>query len=320
MSHGEVDVISVAQAIMQLGDRFQRNGRLTITEMRTFLAGTVYQQFAEWLSEGANFSRFDADHNGAINLTELKDAVREYMIGTEEDAGPNDDVHQTLLDHSVAIGNMFDACSTGGAMSASQFYEFASQYDLTPALLSSATIGVLFDQRATNGVVGYGEFAQLIAICAFEAFPGDSKDNTNPEEQVTALMVYMGQQPNKRGPSSPHQPTAVSPPQDSPGSAASLPPELQEVGLWQIAQQIQSSIEDLDNNSSSKRALAGPAFQLKQVLALNRIVEAREQTMQKVMAGLNFENQVFEQKIAAVAQLAGRYSSRGDSIFSKIKL
>lgn len=43
---------------------------------------------------------------------------------------------------------------------------------------------------------------------------------------------------------------------------------------------------------------------MRQVLALNHIVEAREKTLQMAVAGLEYENHVFERKIAAAAELA----------------
>ena len=39
---------------------------------------------------------------------------------------------------------------------------------------------------------------------------------------------------------------------------------------------------------------------------MHRIVEAREEQMNKVVAGLEFETRVFEQKVRAAAELAQR--------------
>eukprot|EP00656_Telonema_subtile_P051807 TRINITY_DN7068_c0_g1_i1.p1 TRINITY_DN7068_c0_g1~~TRINITY_DN7068_c0_g1_i1.p1 ORF type:complete len:250 (-),score=38.04 TRINITY_DN7068_c0_g1_i1:54-803(-) len=219
-------------------------------------------------------------------------------------------------------GNIFDAHSFNGEMDALQFQRFATQYELTPALMSSGALRDLFSRKVASGVVGYGEFAQLVAACAMEAFPGEA-DEPEPsgEQRVNALMVYMGQNPNGTHTAphismEPHVAPASSP---QPSPQAPTQAESQEVGLWQIAHQIHNSIHDLDDESGSKRALSGPAADLKQILALNRIVEAREEMMQKVVAGLEFENQVFQQRIVAAVELAQRYASNPDSIFSRVE-
>lgn len=338
----EADVVNVAAAIMKLGDRFQVNGSLTLNEMTTFLAGTVYHEFCDWLSEPSVFGRFDANHDSMLNLTELQDAVREYLGGEpvyqheqsadyqHEQSEQHDEVHQTLLNHSAALGNIFDTHSTEGEMRAADFEAFATDYELSPALVSIGLIRTLYTQRAPSGGVGYGEFAQLVAECAMEAFPGeDEHAETSSEERVAALMVYMGQQPNHQledhfgepmhEPM--HDEPMHEPMHDMPGGSAApaTTDAMQEVGLWQIANQIHCSIHDLDDNSASKQALSVPSAQLKQVLALHRIVEARELMMQSVLGGLQLETDTFNKQIEAAAELSTLYTQELDSIFSRIE-
>lgn len=331
----EADVVNVAAAIMKLGDRYQINASLGLTEMKAFLAGTVYHEFCDWLSESSVFARFDANRDEMLDLPELQDAVREYLGGEpvyqsspaqsvefdQQQPEQHDEVHEALLNHSTALGNIFDAHSRIGQMSADDFDAFATDYELSPALMSLGAVRSLFAERAgtADATVGYGEFAQLVAECSLEAFPGQGEHSeVSSEERVAALMVYMGQQPNHMPVTEPehHSPTYAQ--EDRILSSPNGAPQA-EVGLWQIANQIHCSIHDLDDNSASKQALSVPSSQLKQVLALHRIVETRELMMQSVVAGLQLEVDTFNRQIEAAAELSEHYDDELDSIFSRIE-
>eukprot|EP00658_Telonema_sp_P-2_P066935 TRINITY_DN55898_c0_g1_i1.p1 TRINITY_DN55898_c0_g1~~TRINITY_DN55898_c0_g1_i1.p1 ORF type:complete len:111 (+),score=28.52 TRINITY_DN55898_c0_g1_i1:193-525(+) len=54
------------------------------------------------------------------------------------------------------------------------------------------------------------------------------------------------------------------------------------------------------------------------VLALHKMVEQRENMMQTVVAGLEFESQVFQQRMADVVRLSQRYEGDPDTVFSQL--
>ena len=59
------------EGIMRAADRHNRNGELTVNELRTYLRGTEYQAFVGWFTGlgtglGGTFLSFDADANGVI--------------------------------------------------------------------------------------------------------------------------------------------------------------------------------------------------------------------------------------------------------------
>jgi len=73
-----------AQAIMQAAD-VNRNGDLSILEVRTFLSRSPYAAFGDWLtlkkdSGRTQFSQFDKDHGGSLDMRELQEAAVEYML------------------------------------------------------------------------------------------------------------------------------------------------------------------------------------------------------------------------------------------------
>jgi len=72
---------------MASADKHSRNGHLSVNEIRTFLRGGPYESFAGWLTGGGagrgNFSRFDKNKDGWIDLVELEEAVLDYLIEQE---------------------------------------------------------------------------------------------------------------------------------------------------------------------------------------------------------------------------------------------
>jgi len=72
------DVAAVSAAILKLGDRHHNNGRLCMVEVSTFLTGTPYYSFAEWFTR-SRLVKFDADHDGSVDRTELEAAVHDYL-------------------------------------------------------------------------------------------------------------------------------------------------------------------------------------------------------------------------------------------------
>lgn len=69
---------------MGIADSLSTNGELSCLELTSFLRGTKYEDFAEWLTDGmARFTRFDVDGSGSINLNELENAVAEYQMDQE---------------------------------------------------------------------------------------------------------------------------------------------------------------------------------------------------------------------------------------------
>lgn len=68
-----------AHEIMRIGDRHQRNGQLTVNEMRTYLSGTPYEAFSKWVSQRGALRAVDLDLSGHLSLPELTTAVRLYL-------------------------------------------------------------------------------------------------------------------------------------------------------------------------------------------------------------------------------------------------
>jgi len=76
-----------AAEIMRIADRFVEDGKLTATELLTFLAHTRFHAFARWLSQGMrNWAAVDANHSGTLDQTELEEAISRFFeaqaIGT----------------------------------------------------------------------------------------------------------------------------------------------------------------------------------------------------------------------------------------------
>lgn len=94
LDQGEVDrgpsaeAKRMAAAIMKQADRHNHNGELTVNEMRTFLHGTEYQTFSDWLSaphtRDRHWKAHDRDMSGTMDLGELEKAVDEYLRDVTE--------------------------------------------------------------------------------------------------------------------------------------------------------------------------------------------------------------------------------------------
>eukprot|EP00928_Gymnodinium_smaydae_P089125 TRINITY_DN73129_c0_g1_i1.p1 TRINITY_DN73129_c0_g1~~TRINITY_DN73129_c0_g1_i1.p1 ORF type:complete len:2014 (-),score=235.11 TRINITY_DN73129_c0_g1_i1:34-5529(-) len=89
---------SMAARIMSIADSMARNGRLTVTELQNelghgehTLGSRLFGDFFDWMMKPerkqrlhssvsqSNFERFDANHDGAISVGELRMAVSEYL-------------------------------------------------------------------------------------------------------------------------------------------------------------------------------------------------------------------------------------------------
>ena len=71
----------LAEEIMCIADGFNENGELSVSEMATFLQGTVHEPFAKWLLFGRqrNFRKYDTNKDGAINKEELTRAIWKFQ-------------------------------------------------------------------------------------------------------------------------------------------------------------------------------------------------------------------------------------------------
>jgi len=84
-SQQDAEAALMALAIMEHTDDHCQNEQLTANECHTFLKGSQYHGFYEWLmdkEDGARRSRFrdmDTDKHGALDITELHAAVRRYL-------------------------------------------------------------------------------------------------------------------------------------------------------------------------------------------------------------------------------------------------
>jgi len=73
-------ITETAQEIMQLADRHTKNGRLTVNELKTYLRGTTYEPFADWISQRGHLSKHDGDHDGVLDIDELGSAISDFYI------------------------------------------------------------------------------------------------------------------------------------------------------------------------------------------------------------------------------------------------
>eukprot|EP00427_Karlodinium_veneficum_P031875 CAMPEP_0169184352 /NCGR_PEP_ID=MMETSP1016-20121227/1171_1 /TAXON_ID=342587 /ORGANISM="Karlodinium micrum, Strain CCMP2283" /LENGTH=685 /DNA_ID=CAMNT_0009259891 /DNA_START=166 /DNA_END=2219 /DNA_ORIENTATION=- len=72
------DPESVALHLMRLADSHARNGRLTVTEMQTFLRGTPHEEFMLWVTKAKQWVLFDPSRSGTMDMEGLRKALREF--------------------------------------------------------------------------------------------------------------------------------------------------------------------------------------------------------------------------------------------------
>lgn len=104
-SHEMTDTVS--SAVISIADRHYRDGRVSVTEMQTFLGGSPFQDLAGWLLKmrtsdagvrDCNFHKYDLDGNGALTADEMLLAVQEYLTETQE---INPELVQRVCDAAV---------------------------------------------------------------------------------------------------------------------------------------------------------------------------------------------------------------------------
>ena len=61
------------------GDRFNKDGQLSLTETRNCLTGTPYEKFGHWLTTSGRFGSFDQNKDGLLSKQELGPALEAYM-------------------------------------------------------------------------------------------------------------------------------------------------------------------------------------------------------------------------------------------------
>jgi hypothetical protein len=73
-----------AKAIMFAGDQGCHDSQLSITEVRSYLAGSQFHSFGEWLMEDRRrrFKDFDVDHSHALSIREVEKALHAYKQET----------------------------------------------------------------------------------------------------------------------------------------------------------------------------------------------------------------------------------------------
>ena len=76
---GEEITVSVLDAILSCCGMIYNC--LQVTEVQTFLPGTAYEQFGEWLLRAGkhNWRNFDRNKDGALTADELKEASRMFL-------------------------------------------------------------------------------------------------------------------------------------------------------------------------------------------------------------------------------------------------
>lgn len=69
----------IVNHILELADNLSNNNTLTITEVRTFLTGTIYNDLAKWITKTSNWKRLDINKNGSLSRNELEILIIEYL-------------------------------------------------------------------------------------------------------------------------------------------------------------------------------------------------------------------------------------------------
>ena len=81
------EAVQMARAIMDQADRHQRNGVLSVNELRTFLQGGEFAAFSEWLSppgrRSTNWRQYDWDRDGGLDMAELTAAAGQFLEESE---------------------------------------------------------------------------------------------------------------------------------------------------------------------------------------------------------------------------------------------
>ena len=84
-SRSSFEIQREAAEIMRIADRHARNGQLCIAELQTFLSGTEYEEFLDWLlARRAALRGFDADDDQDLDVHEIAKAVELYAKELDE--------------------------------------------------------------------------------------------------------------------------------------------------------------------------------------------------------------------------------------------
>jgi len=122
-----------AEDILSRADRHLGNGQLTVTEVESFLRGTKYQGFAEWLTDsgssvwGGTWRQFDVNSTGTIGHPALHAAVKEYLSQKASMQHPPG-VGGTRA--NVAFGLAVDAAKSGERMPKSRLAKTSARAQL----------------------------------------------------------------------------------------------------------------------------------------------------------------------------------------------
>ena len=76
---------TLARKIMRVADKHSRTQELTMSELYTFLPGTVHEPFLRYLQDGDRrlLTQMDQNHDGTISLAELLDMVHGFLAGVD---------------------------------------------------------------------------------------------------------------------------------------------------------------------------------------------------------------------------------------------
>ena len=69
----------IVSDILDIADKFDNNDTLTITEVTTFLEGTLYDHLSKWTTQIGNWKRLDINKNGSLSRYELELLMLEYL-------------------------------------------------------------------------------------------------------------------------------------------------------------------------------------------------------------------------------------------------
>jgi len=76
---GEKSPQEYAEEIMAIADRIVHNGELSKNELETYLLHTEYEEFLYWCKQKGHFRGEDTDHDGQLNVEELKGAMTHFL-------------------------------------------------------------------------------------------------------------------------------------------------------------------------------------------------------------------------------------------------
>ena len=174
---------------MRIADRHARNGQLCIAELQTFLSGTEYEEFLDWLlaRRSSLFKQFDADDDMDLDVHEIAKAVELYAKELDEKRVRGGRKLAKIMAHVHRVAAKIRKAGSQDSAVRDNWFGLFKKYDqdgsgnldfgevkkvlrkdlkLTPFEVSEADIRVLWMliDRDGSGLVTVGDRARLVVV------------------------------------------------------------------------------------------------------------------------------------------------------------